>query len=981
MTPYSYLQFAYYKSGLYEQAVAAAYTYIQWHSDDDVMQNNLDYYRNMHGIDDSQLVNLEEKLHHKYFLEGYQAHHDEKWHEVIKNMELALTEYWKADTQCRALCEGKYDNREFMDLYEAIAYHYASTLYCKNQCESWLSRINSKLVDDYLASHFHFLQFAYYKVDDVQNAVKSALSFLLLLPEDEVMLQNIAFYKSMKDADLEFVPRTDVSQYRRLVEMENKMLEFAKKNFWEEDAEEFLYPDKDLDVEDEKGPDYLGAEPIDPNEVNLKNDETRMEEGDDDDALIKSARETIAHETEPGSAKYSRDLNGNGDAEYQGGGGGSGGGEVRSKILNGMKKVMQSIMGSTEEESERLLVQLAKDPNSVDAKEKIRVAIEKMMSTENADKALPREQLKKMMKGLTQGLLMDDATVKDGVDRKENFDPVAVETEKKVLVFPSELEGRLLDDKDYDPMKGLDRKEYFDWVNPPGFEAGAPGSPEADEEQEEGVDDVDIGYHADIDEDDENLADREYYPSDEDAGNRDDVQEEFCLSGKDCTGTGNQRTQYYENQQTDSEQLETKHEFERHELEVEHNHGDDNTLEEDEVDGEVTEEDDDEKKREEDDRKTEESRDGMKSREHDEGMEKEDHGDEGEENFSRDEGDREDDRYLNEEGEEVEEEYDWSCDDDDGECPEEDEEEVEWYYKPRDLTPSERKVQEVLDGDVSNETQKWMSEMMKIDENAYFLLNDLPDLDVIMTDKQLNGSNRVVADGLAADQECGTLLQLLDGEGKEGNGYKGKTSPHTKYENFEGLTVKDAVDAASAGRIPLLYPTVYMHLAERSRQFVQRHFNLKSHLFFSYTHLVCRSAGPGILTAYSSIRRKDLSHPVHADNCQLDHKGFCHKRLPAFVWRDWSAILYLNHDFEGGEFIFANFNNTPQAQVNPKCGRLVGFSAGSENLHGVKGVIHGRRCALAMWYTLDPRFREVEFFNAADHLNMLYEQEYKQHHN
>ncbi|XP_063956982.1 uncharacterized protein LOC129263352 [Lytechinus pictus] len=653
---------------------------------------------------------------------------------------------------------------------------------------------------------------------------------------------------------------------------------------------------------------------------------------------------------------------------------------MRSKILNGMKKVMQSIMGSTEEESERLLVQLAKDPNSVDAKEKIREAIEKMMSTENADKALPREQLKMMMKGLTQGLLVDDAPAKDGADRKENFDPEAVGKEEKVLVFPSELEGRLLDDKDYEPMKGLDRKEYFDWVNPPGFEAGAPGSPEADEEQEEEVDDVDIGYHADNDKDDENLADREYYPSDENAGNHDDVKEDFCLPGKDCKNTGNHQTQYYEKLHTDSDQSETKHEFGGRESEVDHNHGNENTLEDD---GEVTEEDDEDKKREENDRKTEKSKDEMKSREHDgdedEGMEKEEHGEEGEENFSRNEGDREDDRYLSEEEEEEEEESDRSCDD--GECSEEDEEEVEWYYKPRDLTSAERKVQEVLDGEVSNETQKWMSEMMKIDENAYFLLNDLPDLDVIMTDNQLNGSNRVVADGLAADQECGTLLQLLDGEAKEGNGYKGKTSPHTKYENFEGLTVKDAVDAAGAGRIPLLYPTVYMHLAERSRQFVQRHFNLKSHLFFSYTHLVCRSAGPGILTAYSSIRRKDLSHPVHADNCQLDHKGYCHKRLPAFVWRDWSAILYLNHDFEGGEFIFANFNNTPQAQVNPKCGRLVGFSAGSENLHGVKGVIHGRRCALAMWYTLDPRFREVEFFNAADHLNMLYEKEYKQHHN
>ncbi|XP_030848736.1 prolyl 3-hydroxylase 1 isoform X3 [Strongylocentrotus purpuratus] len=1014
MTPYSYLQFAYYKSGLYEQAVAAAYTYLQWHNDDDVMQNNLDYYRNMHGIDDSQLFNLEEKWHHKYFLEGYEAHHNEKWHDVIKSMELALTEYWKADTQCRALCEGKYDNREFMDLYEAIAYHYASTLYCKSQCESWLSRINSKLVEDYLSSHFHFLQFAYYNVDDVQNAVKNALSFLILKPEDEVMHQNIAFYKGMKDPALEFTPRTDVERYHQLVQMENKMLQYAKKNFWEEDAEEFLNPDKDIDVEDETGPDYLGAEPIDPNEVNLKEGE---------EALLKEA---IGHEMEKNSAKYSRDLNhnggeaspgqprhqDNGEAEFAqsdgGGGAGGGAGEMRSKILNGMKKVMKSLMGSSEEESEKLLLQLAKDPKSSEAKETIKVAIEKMMSSSDVDKALPREQLKKMMQGLTQGTLMDDP---QGNGKRENFDPEAVGKDGKEMVFPSDTEGRMLDDKDYDPMKGLDQKEYFDWVNPPGFEAGAPGSLEADD-QDDGDDDDDEDdaadqpdYHGNEDEDEEIIGDREYYPSDEDAdeeelsentameeaedetnpddSNHDDkTKDEFCLPGEGCGETSSDPTKYSEEQQTDPDQSQTEQAQEEQKTEDESNQDDGkNAQDEDEDDGTVIQEDKEENKEneiEDDDRKEDEGKGrGEHNRKEDEDMEREE--DDKKENEMKNLGyleGREHEREEHEE-EEDEEECDWSCEeDDDGECIEEEEEEEEpWVYQPRELTPAEEKIQEALDTEVTNETKTWMEEMMKIDDNAYFLLNDLTDLEVVMTDDQLNGSNRVLADGLAADQECGTLLQLLDGEARQGNGYKGKTSPHTKFENFEGLTVKDAVDAASAGRIPLLYPTVYMHLAERSRQFLQRHFKLKSHLFFSYTHLVCRSAGPD-----SSLKRRDLSHPIHADNCQLDHKGVCHKRLPAFVWRDWSAILYLNQDFEGGEFIFAHYNNTAQAQVNPKCGRLVGFSAGEENLHGVRGVIHGRRCALAMWYTLDPRFREIEFFGAADHLNLLYEKEYKQQH-
>ena len=45
-----------------------------------------------------------------------------------------------------------------------------------------------------------------------------------------------------------------------------------------------------------------------------------------------------------------------------------------------------------------------------------------------------------------------------------------------------------------------------------------------------------------------------------------------------------------------------------------------------------------------------------------------------------------------------------------------------------------------------------------------------------------------------------------------------------------------------------------------------------------------------------------------------------------------------------------------QAALKPHRGMLVGFNAG--NYHGVKAVEAGQRCAIAMWYTLNPKFNE-----------------------
>ena len=58
--------------------------------------------------------------------------------------------------------------------------------------------------------------------------------------------------------------------------------------------------------------------------------------------------------------------------------------------------------------------------------------------------------------------------------------------------------------------------------------------------------------------------------------------------------------------------------------------------------------------------------------------------------------------------------------------------------------------------------------------------------------------------------------------------------------------------------------------------------------------------------------------------------------------------------------------------MSPMCGRMVGFSAGKENMHGVTSVTQGRRCAVALWFTLDPDHREPTFDEAESILKGLH---------
>ncbi|XP_048151518.1 prolyl 3-hydroxylase 3 [Corvus hawaiiensis] len=286
----------------------------------------------------------------------------------------------------------------------------------------------------------------------------------------------------------------------------------------------------------------------------------------------------------------------------------------------------------------------------------------------------------------------------------------------------------------------------------------------------------------------------------------------------------------------------------------------------------------------------------------------------------------------------------------------------ETFNDPDLWTPDEL-IPENLKEKHREDQEKQKQETLDVEERGKRGPLPFEGIAVTMDSQQMNGTQRVVFDRVLTESECKDLLRLTKAAGEAGDGYRARRSPHTPHERFEGLTVLKAMQLAQNGDVEWRDARLLLQASEKSRKIIESYFTPGKKLHFSFTHLVCRTAVDG-----EQEGRMDLSHPVHADNCLLDPEGQeCWKEPPAYVYRDYSGILYLNDDFQGGGLFFTEMDSvTVTAEVHPKCGRLVAFSSGKENPHGVWAVSRGRRCAVALWYTHSQEHAEQERVKAEE---------------
>lgn len=64
--------------------------------------------------------------------------------------------------------------------------------------------------------------------------------------------------------------------------------------------------------------------------------------------------------------------------------------------------------------------------------------------------------------------------------------------------------------------------------------------------------------------------------------------------------------------------------------------------------------------------------------------------------------------------------------------------------------------------------------------------------------------------------------------------------------------------------------------------------------------------------------------------------------------RDISTVLFLNDEFEGGDFVFPEL----RVRVRPEPGLLIAFPSSQHYLHKVEPVISGTRIAMVNWMTV-----------------------------
>ena len=103
------------------KAASSAYTFLTANPTHEVMKENLRFYVNDLKVDTNYIINMEAKPYVDFYIRGSEAYKKKDFERSTNYFELSLIEYLQAEEECRAECEGPFDQGWFPDFISSIS--------------------------------------------------------------------------------------------------------------------------------------------------------------------------------------------------------------------------------------------------------------------------------------------------------------------------------------------------------------------------------------------------------------------------------------------------------------------------------------------------------------------------------------------------------------------------------------------------------------------------------------------------------------------------------------------------------------------------------------------------------------------------------------------------------------------------------------------------------------------------------------------
>lgn len=245
--PYRYLHFAHSRLNDLQMAIPCAYTYLQKNPKDQELQGLMEEYKRQYDLS-GYLTDHEEQPYEASFVKAVKLCNSGDYSSSIELLEETLRLYLHEFDLCQAQCEGISQLPADRDFHAVIADVYRDILKCKLKCEeNLMPNVGGYFVEKFVATIYHYLQFAYYKLNDGRRAVPCAYSYSLFAPEDHVMEQNLLYYKAYSEQwglqSEHFTPRTEALKHHNQTVTQKQMLTFAEK-YLKLNNEDFFGPEE-----------------------------------------------------------------------------------------------------------------------------------------------------------------------------------------------------------------------------------------------------------------------------------------------------------------------------------------------------------------------------------------------------------------------------------------------------------------------------------------------------------------------------------------------------------------------------------------------------------------------------------------------------------------------------------------------------------------------------------------------------------------